>query len=78
MNYTGNMTNQSGATMNNPLVVLTGYDGSGNVVLADAQPAQTNGQGTLARDAVATYILMEPLDRASLVNSTAFLAEGSY
>lgn len=74
--YAGTITNMSGQAQDFPAVVLTGYDASGNVVLADFTYATGLSDDTINAGQSAPYELDEPLDRASLVTSTAFVAEG--
>ena len=72
--YVGQITNVSGQPQTFVKVILTGYDGSGNVVLADF--TYPNGSNVISPGATVPYDLIESSDRASLVQSASLIAEG--
>ncbi len=73
--FTGLITNNSGQSLQYPMVILTGYDSTGNVVVADFTYANAASY-TLAPGETAPYEIDVPIARASLVAGTAFVAEG--
>jgi hypothetical protein len=74
--YAGTITNVSGQTLQFPQVVMTGYDGAGNVVVAQSTYVGGLTNYTINDGQSGPYEIDVLLSRASLVAQTAFLAEG--
>lgn len=75
--YAGTITNTSGQAQQFPKVILTGYDASGNVVVADFTYANGLTNYTINPNQSASYQDSVTLDQASGVSSMTFLVEGS-
>src|SRR5262249_28373068 len=74
--YAGTATNVSGQALQFPQVILTGYDASGNVVVAAYTYLNGLSNYTLNNGQSAPYQIDVALSRAYLVSQTSFLAEG--